>query len=203
MSPKGLAASVCFGALFAIGIALVALGFTRSWGFERELFWLRASGWCALGALLLSLSASPLGLLVRAFGPHVPAFRRALGISAAASATLHGALALRSYLAASLPHLLDHPWMRGGVAAWAILLALWITSSPRIVARLRVRAWKPLHRLAYVAALFALQHTLLSPMAPRAWVLGLFGAALVLGALRLLRFARRPRTVHPVPRDEQ
>lgn len=191
MAPKRLAAVVCYGAALVLAIVLGAVGLSRGWALERELFWLRASGWLAVSALLLALSATPLGRLIglasrRPLGPWIASLRRALGISAAALATLHGALALRTYLGGSLAHLWDLPWVRGGVLAWAILLALWITSYPRIVERLRVRSWKPLHRLAYVAALFALQHTLLSPLAPRGWVLGVFGAALVIGLGRFV-----------------
>lgn len=191
MKPRRLAALVGYGGALALAIALFAIGLSRSWALERELFWLSASGWLALSALLLALSATPIGRLIglvskRRAGAMVAALRRALGISAAALATVHGALALRTYLGDSLAHLWDLPWVRGGLVAWAILVALWITSFKRPVQALRVRAWKPLHRLAYVAALFALQHTLLAPLAPRGWVLAVFGAALVIGAGRLL-----------------
>ena len=189
MAPKRLAAIICYGGAIVLAIALFAIGLSRAWALEREIFWLRTSGWLALSALLLALSATPIGRLislVRPLGTLIAALRRALGVSAAALATLHGALALRTYLGDSLAHLWDLPWVRGGILAWAILLALWITSYPTLVERLRVRSWKPLHRLAYVAALFALQHTLLSPLAPRAWVLGVFGVALVIGLGRFL-----------------
>lgn len=191
MAPKRIAAILCYGGAIVLAIALFAIGLARAWAFEREIFWLRASGWLAVSALLLALSATPIGRLVarvsrRPLGALLAALRRALGVSAAALATLHGALALRTYLGGSLAHLWDLPWVRGGILAWAILLALWITSYPTLVERLRVRSWKPLHRLAYVAALFALQHTLLSPLAPRAWVIGVFGVALVIGLGRFL-----------------
>ena len=190
-APKRLAAVVCYGAAVALAIALFAIGLSRSWALERELFWLRASGWLAVSTLLLALSATPIGRSIslvsrRPLGPWIAALRRALGVSAAALATLHGGVALRTYLGGSLAHLWDLPWVRGGILAWAILLALWITSYPRLVERLRVRSWKPLHRLAYVAAIFALQHTLLAPLAPRGWVIGVFGVALVIGLGRLL-----------------
>lgn len=196
MKPKTLAALVCYGSALALTVALGVVGSLRPWALERELFWLQASGWCAAGALLLALSATPVGRVLPRVRPFVSPFRRALGISAAALATLHGALALRTYLAGSLADLLDITWVRAGLIAWAILLPLWITSYPPLVEKLRVRAWKPLHRLAYVAAFFAFQHALLAPMAPRAWVLGVFGAALAVSALRLL--ARR-RSGPPAP----
>src|SRR5690606_12809591 len=132
MAPKRLAAAACYGTAFVLAIAFFAMGLSRAWAFERELFWLRASGWLASSALLLALSATPIArasslALRRPLGPLIAALRRALGVSAAALATLHGALALHTYLGGSLAHLWDLAWVRGGILAWAILLALWIT----------------------------------------------------------------------------
>ena len=175
-------------ATFAV-VALGALGTRRGWALERELFWVRASGWCALSLLLSALSATPVGKILRRLGrssAQVAPIRRALGIGAAALATLHGAISLSTYLAGSLDRVLELVWVRAGLLAWAILAALWLTSYPALVRRARIRVWKPLHRLAYVAALFALQHTLLAPLAPREWVLATFGAAIAIGLLRLL-----------------
>ncbi len=174
---------------------LAAIGLAKGWALERDLFLVRASGWCALAALSGALCASPIGrVIARVRGgaePYVSALRRALGITAAASATLHGALALSTYLRDALDRVLELSWIRAGVLAWLVLAALWITSYPAAVRALRVRLWKPLHRLAYVAALFALQHTLLAPLAPRTWVLAVFGAVLAIGLLRLV--PKRPR----------
>jgi DMSO/TMAO reductase YedYZ heme-binding membrane subunit len=55
-----------------------------------------------------------------------------------------------------------------------------------VIALLRLRGWKQLHRLAYVAALLVLQHMLLSPFASRTGTLLLLGAGLLLVALKLL-----------------
>lgn len=188
---KTLAALVVYGASIAATIALGLLALTRTWAFERTLFCIRASGWCALAALLLALCASPTGKLVafvrrRSVEGTVAPIRRALGISAAAFATVHGALGLATYLASSLHHVFDLVWVRAGLVAWAVLFVLWLTSYPRLVRALRIRVWKPLHRAAYAAALFTLQHTLLAPLAPRAWILGAFGVALAIGLLRAL-----------------
>lgn len=160
----------------------------------------RASGWGALVALAASLSASPLGraLAYRTHraGPHVAAFRRALGLTAAALATVHGALALGTYLDAEVELAWELAWTRAGLLAWLILAALAVTSSTRLVRLARVRAWKPLHRLAYVAGLLALQHVLLAPLASRGAALALLGATLALGALRALP---RPDAAPPEP----
>jgi DMSO/TMAO reductase YedYZ heme-binding membrane subunit len=60
------------------------------------------------------------------------------------------------------------------------------TSFPPLVRRLRVRLWKPLHRLGYLVAILALDHVLLSPFAPRAITLALFALFFAFGLLRLL-----------------
>lgn len=181
-------------------IALYAIGARTSWSFERELFFVRASGWCALALLACALCATPIGRLAGRFRsnvePLVSSFRRALGIGAASLATLHGALALSTYLADALARVVELAWIRGGVLAWAVLAALWITSYPRLVRALRVRVWKPLHRLAYVAGLLALQHTLLAPLAPRGWVLGVAAVVLAIGLLRLIPAQRSSTPSH-------
>jgi DMSO/TMAO reductase YedYZ heme-binding membrane subunit len=67
-----------------------------------------------------------------------------------------------------------------------VLFVLAVTSFPAITRAARVRLWKHLHRLAYAAVLLALHHVLLSPFAPRAVVLAVFGAIAAFGMLRLL-----------------
>jgi sulfoxide reductase heme-binding subunit YedZ len=190
-SVRRWAALTCYGAALGAAALLGLLGLRHAFGLERELWWVRSSGWAALGALLLALCATPTKRVLerwrgRSLEKPTKAFRRALGISAAALATLHGGVALSTYLRGSLGPLVDYPWLRGGLLALAVLLALWLTSYPRVVRALRVKLWKPLHRLAFVAALLAFQHVMLSPMAPRGWALGVFGAALAAGLLRLL-----------------
>ena len=177
-------------------LTVIALGAGRPWDVERDLVWIRGTAWCALGALALALCASPVGaVLVRlekASPRAVAAARRALGISAAALATLHAGLALSTWLADAWHLALELAWVRSGVLAWAILAALWLTSFPRVVAALRVKLWKPLHRLAYVALALAVHHALLSPLAPRAPVLALGATVVAVGLLRLAVRRRRP-----------
>lgn len=191
MSPRRLAALSCaaIAAAFAISTGVIALG--HGWSFERDLFAVRASGWGALVALALALVASPVGRLaprmkLRVSGAYVAASRRALGLTAAALATAHGVLALATYLRPALGSALEIPWVRAGIAGWVILLVLGLTSYPRLVRVARVRAWKPLHRLAYLAGFFAFQHALLAPLAPRGWVLLVLGVTLALAPLRAL-----------------
>jgi sulfoxide reductase heme-binding subunit YedZ len=199
--PQRLAAIVCVAVVGAAALAVLAMGRGIGWSFERDLWWVRASGWGALLALLGSLCATPIGrvapyLGVPAIAAYVPAFRRALGLTSAALATVHAAVALATYLRDALDLVLELAWTRAGVVGWTILVALAITSFPRVVKLARVRAWKALHRLAYVAALVVLQHVLLAPLAPRGWVLTAFGGTLALGLLRVVP-ARRAREVEP------
>lgn len=194
---RRIAALVCYGgATIAIAV-LASIGLRLSWDFERALFLVRGSGWCAIVLLLLALIATPIGRVLRRFGrgdePKVAAFRRALGISSAVLATVHGALALTSYLESSIGHALELIWIRAGLLSWSILVVLFVTSFPPLVRAMRVRAWKPLHRLAYVAAFFALQHAIMSPLAPRGWVLLVFAIAIGVGLLRALPVRRRSR----------
>lgn len=185
------------GLYVAVGLglsALFAFGWAEAWAFERELFWLRASGWAGATLLLASIVTTPIGRLAGRFMAKPPSFgplRRALGLSAAACASLHAGVALATYLGGAWGQLLALAWLRAGVLALLLLLALWLTSYPRVVRALRVKLWKPLHRLVFVAALLALQHALLSPMADRAWVLGVFGLGGLLALLRLVPQARR------------
>ncbi len=182
--------------LAAAGATLaIALGAGREWAIERDLAWIRGTAWCAMIGLGLSLCATPIGAVLvrlgRATQRQVTAVRRALGISAAALATLHGGLALATWLADAWQVTLTLSWIRSGLLAWAVLAALWLTSFPRLVARLRIASlWKPLHRLAWVAFALALHHAMLSPFAPRDWVMT---TAVVVAAIALLRLVRTRR----------
>ncbi len=202
MAPRRLAGLMCGGAVTVAALAVGWAALGRGWAFERELFLVRASGWGAILALAATLWASPGGRAIAWVRPgwasgHVAASRRALGLTAAALATVHGAYALRTYLADALDHVLDLSWVRAGLLGWTVLAALALTSFPSVIRVLRVKAWKPLHRLAYVAGGLALQHALLAPLTPRGWLLALAGATVAVGALRWLPRRRSPSAVEP------
>ena len=168
------------------GAVTVSITEGGDWQEGLALWLTRGTGWCALGALMLALSATPAGRIARGlrappvFTRRVAAMRRAFGITAAGLALLHAGIALGGYLDGSWQAVISWPYLRAGLSALLILVPLLLTSFPALVRRLRVRLWKPLHRLAYVAALLALEHVLLSPFAPRALTLTLFAALLVL-----------------------
>lgn len=193
------AARAAFAALLALGL-VATLGLRERWPVARELVLARGTGWVALAALLLSLSTTP---LARALGrlrrspsaaPTFAVARRALGMTAAWLALAHALIALAGTLAGNFAALPSSSHLRAGLTALGVLLALLLTSFARVVSLLRLRFWKELHRLAYLAAFLALQHVLLSPFAPRTLTLALFGATLLTIALRfLLPKPRAPR----------
>ncbi|MEC7523349.1 MAG: ferric reductase-like transmembrane domain-containing protein [Myxococcota bacterium] len=176
-----------YAATLGVGLALLAWGAAAvTWPLERALFWIRSSGWLAAGLLLLAILVTPLARRLRSPSRALPSLRRALGISAAASATAHAALSLGTHLDGAWAQVASLAWLRAGALAWLVLAALWLTSYPGAVRALRVKLWKPLHRLALVAALLAFQHALLSPLAARGWVLGVFGVAAAAWLTRLI-----------------
>ena len=120
----------------------------------------------------------------------VTAIRRAFGIVSAWLAAVHGTWAFLIYLDASWQAVAYWPYLRAGAVALAILLALLLTSFPRWVRALRIRLWKSLHRLVYVAAILVFQHLLLAPFASKRIVFALFAALVAVEALRFLPIRR-------------
>ncbi|UJR84048.1 ferric reductase-like transmembrane domain-containing protein [Sandaracinus amylolyticus] len=139
-----------------------------------ELDVLRASGWAVALLLVATLSMTPLARVL----PRARSVRRPLGIASAFVACAHATVATRTYLDwQGLPsEVAGVAWLRSGALALALLLPLLITSFPIATRALRIRAWKPLHRLVYAAAALAVHHVLLAPFAPRWWGIAL-GAA--------------------------
>lgn len=186
------------GALFWFGsAALGSLCVTLPWLLLRGLPFVayleitRLSGWLAALCLACTLCVSPVARVLGRVSKHIPfqvaALRRRVGMSAAVLAWLHtsvGAVSLYDGVHGALSWLWDTPHVRAGFAALILLSVLLLTSFPALVKRLHLRAWKELHRLSYVAFACALQHMLLSPFAPRAWVVGLLAATLAIGLFR-------------------
>jgi len=161
---------------------------------DAALLTLRASGWLAALLLLAALAITPLARLAPARWPRrgqLVASRRVFGIVAASIALGHALIALAVYLPSEpWQAFVEVTWLRSGALALALLVPLLLTSFPPIVRALRVAAWKPLHRLAYVAAALVVHHLLLAPFAPRAWVLALASAF----GVALLARLRRPQS---------
>jgi sulfoxide reductase heme-binding subunit YedZ len=121
-----------------------------------ELAIAHVTGLLAIALLALSLLAG--------LHPKTISKRRTLGLLAFAAALAHAAYTIASPLVEDLSHLFYEPHLRAGATVLLVLAILAITSFP---ARLRVREWKALHRLVYVAALLALHHLWLSSHATR------------------------------------
>lgn len=174
------------GLAASLGLALTVLVATSaSWPPERWTLAVRGLGWIALGALLLSLAASPVSRLAGRITPKAAAIpfsalRRALGITAALAALAHALASTATLVAPAWLTLVTWPHLRAGVGALLILCALLATSFTNIQRALRIRLWKPLHRATYAAALLTALHVLSSPTAPRLTLLAPFAALLAL-----------------------
>jgi sulfoxide reductase heme-binding subunit YedZ len=153
----------------------------------------RFTGAWALRLLLATLALTPLR---RWLGWHgAVAYRRTLGLAAFAYAVAH--LGIWIVLdhgldgAAIIEDVLERPFVTAGMAAFALLLPLALTSTRGWMRRLG-RRWAQLHRLVYLAAGLAVLHFLwlvkadLRPPLVHASILALLLAA-------RLRFGRRRR----------
>lgn len=174
--------------LCAIGGALVALIASRaSWQAERELLFARGSGWLACILLLLALAVTAVDRVFTMRWPlPAPVLRRALGMGAAWLACAHALVALIGRLQGKWHVVLESAQLIAGLTALGVLVLLLLTSFEAVIRASRLRAWKELHRLAYVAALLVAQHVLLGPFAARRLALALLLAIAALLALRLL-----------------
>ncbi|MEY3905793.1 MAG: hypothetical protein RIR59_616 [Pseudomonadota bacterium] len=152
-------------------------------------------GLWALRALILTLAITPLR---RATGwSWLAAWRRPLGLWCFAYACLHLTvylgLDLLGDLAALGQEIVKHPFILLGMAAWALLLPLALTSTQRMIRRLGGRRWQNLHRLIYPAALAGAVHFILrvKGFQPEPWIYAALIAAVL--ALRIVP----PRRARP------
>ena len=191
---------------FRVGVAVlvVAVGvygvaaYRIQYEVARDIWLLKVSGYGSVACLFATLLVTPLRKIAALFGRRWPvplalALRRIFGICAALLGSLHGATALGTYLEGSWAALLKTPHLRLGVLALVVMLVLLVTSFPGPTRVLRLKLWRPLHRLSYVAALLVMLHLLHSSFASRTWTLGLFGSLLVVGLARVLPEVRTAR----------
>ncbi|MDX1564778.1 MAG: ferric reductase-like transmembrane domain-containing protein [Phycisphaeraceae bacterium] len=137
-----------------------------------RMMWLaKISGYAALGCLVISQWISPAcGIMALARSPVDAALqyhlRRDFGIAAALLAVVHGSvMGLRSFSDGGWQLIVQKPWLQSGAVALLILLVLWATSYPRVVRLFRLKTWKSLHRLVFVAVGLALFHAISGPHA--------------------------------------
>jgi len=195
VSPKRARAYAARVMFIASVLGLTAVGTIAGgarWLVLQDLIYARGTGWLACGALWLSLCVSPVARLARRAFPNrraaipAPVLRRALGMTAAWFAMLHALAALKGPLQNDFAAALDTTHLMAGASALGVLLLLLLTSFDTWIKRLRLRYFKPLHRLAFAAALLVLQHLALSPSCPR-WLVLVLTCTFAIGlALRAL-----------------
>jgi methionine sulfoxide reductase heme-binding subunit len=119
-------------------------------------------GLWALRYLLAALAVTPLRALARI---DLFAFRRALGLLAFFYAAFHVlvyiGIDMGLDLRALVADLVKRPYITIGMASFALLAPLAITSNDWSIRRMGGQAWRRLHRLAYPAAIAAVAHFLL------------------------------------------
>lgn len=147
-------------------------------------------GRTALYFLVASLAVTPLLRLMRV---NLIRYRRALGLLCFTYAVLH-LLAWVSmdmaFLWAQMSRdLLKRPYLFFGMAGFAILLALAVTSNNRAI-RYMGMGWRRLHQLIYVAAPLVVLHWIWAlktfPVIPMIWM------GVILGLLLVRLATRRP-----------
>ena len=120
----------------------------------------RSTGIWTLRFLLITLAVTPLRWLTG--WNAIMRLRRMLGLFAFAYGSLH----LMTYVwldqffdwAAIAKDVVKRPFITAGVSAFAVLIPLAATSTAGMIRRLGGRAWRRLHRLAYVAAALGVVH---------------------------------------------
>ncbi|MCH4150991.1 MAG: sulfoxide reductase heme-binding subunit YedZ [Sphingobium sp.] len=153
-------------------------------------------GLWALRSLLLTLAITPLR---RATGwGWLAPLRRPIGLWCFAYATLHLSVYFGLNLLGSLEELAKeiakHPFILFGMAAWALVLPLALTSTRASIRRLGAKRWQTLHRLIYGAAVLAAVHFILrvKGFQIEPWIYAAVAALLVLArVVKLSPLSRR------------
>ena len=168
---------------------------------------LRALGLWGLRFLCITLALAPLAKLLKA--PMILRYRRRIGLWAFAYVALH----LTTYVAIDKQFdwptigedIAKRPYITIGMAAFALLIPLTITSVNRIRRKMRARNWQRLHQLIYPIAVMGVIHYYLlvkadvtSPLRYAAIVAVLLGYRLVMRLRSKRRSANRHASAEPV-----
>jgi sulfoxide reductase heme-binding subunit YedZ len=144
-------AALLAGAAFGLG--------PRHLGADPEREILHSCGITALNLLLLTLLVTPLRQITG--NPHLQRLRRMLGLFAFFYALLHFVvyawLDQDLDLAAIGKDIVKRPYITVGMAALLMLAPLAVTSTNRMMRRLKAR-WQRLHTLIYPIAIFGVWH---------------------------------------------
>lgn len=177
--------------------------YAGSFGYAGWLFWLGVSGGlgpnpvealehalgeAALYTLITGLAITPLR---RILGLNFLKFRRAIGLSCFFFVFVHlltWAVLDVQALDRIWADILKRPYITVGMAAFALLLPLAVTSNDISLRRLGP-AWRRLHRLVYPAALLGAVHYV---MLVKGWQLKPLGLLAIVVALLAIRLARGP-----------
>ena len=157
-----------------------------------------ALGLYGLRLILVGLAVSPLR---RFAGVNLLRFRRAIGLLAFFYISLHLAtwllLDIQLRWSEIWADIVKRPYITVGMAGFAMLLPLALTSNNRSVRWLGAAAWQKLHRITYAAAVAGVVHYL---WLVKAWPLSPILYAAVVFSLLLIRLLamrnrlRAPRT---------
>ena len=147
-------------------ISVVVAAFLRLQIPSDQLFYIRTQqvyGLLCIAFWYVALIISPVGYIIgKKRVSHLEFARRAIGVSAAYFAVLHGSIALWGQLGgiselALLPSLFQ--WsLAGGSFALLILLIMAATSFDKVVSFMTYKRWKLLHRLVYIAWILVVLH---------------------------------------------
>jgi len=162
------------------------------------------AGTAATGFLVGVLSLTPLRVLLpgNRFALALNRHRTLIGVAAFFFAALHLAyfwLHVDGWAGAMKE--IDKPFIWSGLAAWAILAVLAITSLGAIIRAMGARGWKRLHRAAYVAATLVFYHQAAQQKEGYSEALWFFLPLVVLEVARIIRQRRRcnPKEIQPGP----
>ena len=142
-------------------LAWLALGAWRGWLGANPIETItRSTGLWTLRLMVITLAVTPVRWATG--WNDVVRFRRMLGLFAFFYGTLH----LLTYLwldqffdwGAIAKDVVKRPFITAGFSAYVLLVPLAITSTAGMIRRLGGRAWRRLHRLAYVAAALGVVH---------------------------------------------
>ena len=168
---------------------------------SEQLFYIRTEqvfGLLAVVYWYCALLISPLGYAIgKQRTKRLEFARRAIGVSAAYFAVLHGAVALWGQLGGIseltlLPAIFK--WsLAAGAFAVVVLLAMAATSFDKVVTFMTVKRWKLLHRLTYLAWILVVLHiwTIGTHLAYPEVQWAAFVALVTLSGLELLRIIKR------------
>ena len=165
---------------------MIAGGDPRAVGLSAEPidYTINYLGLWAIRFLILSLAITPLRTWAR--WSWLTPLRRPLGLWAFACALLHLSVYFLLDQLGSFSLLWEsvakHPFILLGMAAFTLLLPLALTSTRGAIRRLGGRRWQALHRLVYLAAIFAAIHFILrvKGFQPEPWIYAGIAAALLL-----------------------